>query len=77
MSDSNEEKYQLEDYKWIQFQILWTNIIRNVWQIPRRTADEILGVKGSRLTMCVDIFANLFFQDVRQVMVPKPQIIGG
>ena len=27
MSDSNEEKYQLEDYKWIQFQILWTNII--------------------------------------------------
>ena len=58
MSDSNEEKYQLEDFKWIHYQILWTNIIRNVWQTPRRTADEILEVKGSRLTMFVDIFSN-------------------
>ena len=30
MSDSNEEKYQLEDFKWIQYQILWTNIITQV-----------------------------------------------
>ena len=26
--NENEEKYQLEDYKWIQYQILQTNITR-------------------------------------------------
>ena len=29
----------------IQYQILWTNIIRIVWQIVRRITNQILGVK--------------------------------
>ena len=45
-SDENKEKYQLGDYKLIQYQILQTNITRTVWQIVRRITDEILGVKG-------------------------------
>ena len=45
-SDENKEKYQLGDYKLIQYQILQTNITRTVWQIVRRIADKILGVKG-------------------------------
>ena len=45
-SVENKEKYQLEDYKLIQSQILQTNITRTVWQAVRRIANEILGVKG-------------------------------
>ena len=30
-SDENKEKYQLGDYKLIQYQILQTNITRTVW----------------------------------------------
>ena len=45
-SDENKEKYQLGDYKLIQYQILQTNITRTVWQIVRRITDEILGIKG-------------------------------
>ena len=45
-SNENKEKYQLGDYKLIQYQILQTNITRTVWQIVRRITDEILGVKG-------------------------------
>ena len=45
-SDENKEKYQLGDYKLIQYQILQTNITRTVLQIVRRITDEILGVKG-------------------------------
>ena len=45
-SDENKEKYQLGDYKLIQYQILQTNITRTVWKIVRRITDEILGVKG-------------------------------
>ena len=45
-SDENKEKYQLGDYKLIQYQILQTNITRTVWQTVRRITDEILGVKG-------------------------------
>ena len=45
-SDENKEKYQLGDYKLIQYQILQTNITRTVWQTVRRIANEILGVKG-------------------------------
>ena len=30
-SDESKEKYQLEDYKFIQYQILQTNITRTVW----------------------------------------------
>ena len=45
-SNENKEKYQLGDYKLIQYQILQTNITRTVWQIVRRITDEILRVKG-------------------------------
>ena len=44
-SDENKEKYQLGDNKLIQYQILQTNITRNVWEIVRRITDKILGVK--------------------------------
>ena len=46
ISDENEEKYHLEDYWLIQYQILRANIIGIVWQTVRRIADEILGTKG-------------------------------
>ena len=45
-SDENIEKYQLGDYKLIQYQILQTNVMRTVWQTVRRITNEILGVKG-------------------------------
>ena len=47
-SDENKEKYQLEDYWLIQYQIPKTNITRTVWQTVRRITNEILGVKGLR-----------------------------
>ena len=47
-SDENKEKYQLGDYKLIQYQILQTNITRTVWQTVRRITNVILGVKGFR-----------------------------
>ena len=34
------------DYKLIQNQILWTDIIRILWQKVRRITDKILRVKG-------------------------------
>ena len=34
------------DYKLIQNQILWTDIIRILWQKVRRITDKILGAKG-------------------------------
>ena len=46
MSDENKENYQLEYYKFIQYQILQTNITRTVWQTVRRITNEILGVTG-------------------------------
>ena len=45
-SDENKEKYQLGDYKLIQYEILQNNIIRIITQTVRRIANEILGVKG-------------------------------
>ena len=45
-SNKNEEKYQFGDYKSIHYQILKTNIARNVWQTVRRIFNEILRVKG-------------------------------
>ena len=45
-SDENKEKFQLGDYKLIQYQILQTNITRTVWQTIRRITNEILEVKG-------------------------------
>ena len=47
-SDENKEKYQLGDYKLIQYQILQTNITRTIQQTERRITNEILGVKGLR-----------------------------
>ena len=47
MSDENKENYELEYYKFIQYQILHTNITRTVWQTVRRIKNEILGVKES------------------------------
>ena len=46
MSDEKREKYQLWDQWLIQYQILWTNIKRIVWQTVRRITNEILRVKG-------------------------------
>ena len=45
-SDENKEKYRLGDCKWIQYQILQTNMTRTVWQTVSRITIEILGVKG-------------------------------
>ena len=47
-SDENKTKYQLGDYKLIQYQILQTNITRTVWQTVTRITNENLGVKGLR-----------------------------
>ena len=49
-SDENEEKYQLAYYKLIQYQFLHTNITRTVWQTVTRITNEILGVKGLRVS---------------------------
>ena len=49
-SDENKVKYQLGDYLLIQYQILQIYIITIVWQTVRRITNEILGVKGLRLT---------------------------
>ena len=45
-SDDNIEKYQLGDYKLIQYQILHTDMTRTVWKTERRITYGILGVKG-------------------------------
>ena len=49
----NKEKYQIGDYKLIQYQILQTNITRTVWPTERRINNEILRVKG------LNVFLNL------------------
>ena len=38
-----KKKYQLQDYKLIQYQILQTNIIRTVWQTEGRISSWDLG----------------------------------
>ena len=45
-SNENKEKYQLGDFRLIQYKILQTNITGTVWQTVRRITNEILGVKG-------------------------------
>ena len=40
------KKYQLGDYKLIQYQFLQTNMKTTVWQTVRRITNEILGFKG-------------------------------
>ena len=47
----NKEKYQIGDYKLIQYQILQTNITRTVWPTERRINNEILGVKGLNVNL--------------------------
>ena len=44
-SDENKEKYQLGDYKLIQYQILQNYFKRIVEKKVRRLNNEILGVK--------------------------------
>ena len=43
--DDIKEKYQLEDYYLIQYQILLIDIVRIVWQTVGRNANEIFEVK--------------------------------
>ena len=51
--NENKEQDQLGDYYLIQYQILWTNITRITWQVVRRIANEISGVKGlKRWAVC-------------------------
>ena len=45
-SDENQEKYQLGDYKLIQYQILSSDIKRFIQQTVRRITYKILGVRG-------------------------------
>ena len=45
-SDENQEKYQLGDYKLIQYQILSSDIRRIIQQTVRRITYKILGVRG-------------------------------
>ena len=40
------KKYQLGDYKLIQYQFLQSNMKTTVWQTVRRITNEILGFKG-------------------------------
>ena len=66
-SDENKEKYQLGDYKLIQYQILHANITRTVWQTIRRITNEILGVKGLKTIflflypLCILLYSRAWF----------------
>ena len=44
--DMNKEKYQFGDNQLIQYQVLWTNIIRVVWLTVRRIINLIWELKG-------------------------------
>ena len=61
-SDENEEKYQLGNYKLIQYQILQTNITRTLWQTVKRITHEILGVKGLNSLWWPEFMFNLSTQ---------------
>ena len=62
ISYKNKERYQLGDYKLIQYQILQTNITRKVWQTVRRVTNEILGVKGlKKKAWYIYIYIYIFF----------------
>lgn len=41
-----KELLVIENYKLIQYKILWKNIMRIVWQTVRGITSEILEVKG-------------------------------
>ena len=57
-SDNDMEKYQLGDYKLIQYQILQINNTRTVWQTVRRITNEILGVKGLHAPRIISNFCD-------------------
>ena len=57
-SDNDREKYQLGDYKLIQYQILQINNTRTVWQTVRRITNEILGVKGLHAPRIISNFCD-------------------
>ena len=61
-SDENKEKYQLGDYKLIQYQILQTNITRTEWETVRRITIEILGVKELKRHSCPRLHLTHFLQ---------------
>ena len=68
-SDENKVKYQLgdHDYKFIQYQILQTNLTRIVWQTVTRITNEILGVKGLRCCTTVKVL----YQSDRWKLIDK------
>ena len=74
-SDENKEKYQLGDYKLMQYQILHANITRTVWQTIRRITNEILGVKRLRgCYHCRLLIKQLFDQwQGRTFLQPEPR----
>ena len=56
--ESDEKKYkcQLEDYQLIQYHIIQTKIMKNVWQTVRRITNQNLGVKwlkGSTISIAI------------------------
>ena len=61
ISYENKERFQLGDYKLIQYQILQTNITRKVWQTVKRVTNEILGVKGLKKKHDIYIYIYFFF----------------
>ena len=77
-----KEKYQLADYKLIQYQILQTYIIRIVWQTVRRITNEILEVRGVTFWYLEDIGENLNIvlfrlQQLHGHLLPWCQRFGG
>ena len=68
-SDENKVKYQLgdHDYKFIQYQILQTNLTRIAWQTVTRITNEILGVKGLRCYTTVKVL----YQSDRWKLIDK------
>ena len=49
----------------VQYQILQTDIKRTVWEILRRTTNEILGVKGLKLSPGLSLAQLLILSDVQ------------
>ena len=77
-----KEKYQLADYKLIQYQILQTYIIRIVWQTVRRITNEILEVRGITCWYLEDIgeYLNIVLFCLQQLhghLLPWCQRFGG
>ena len=55
-SDEKKQKCQLGDYQLIQYHIIQTKIMKNVWQTVRRITNQNLGVKwlkGSTISIAI------------------------